>query len=33
LGALWQHAKYSCGVWQSFAHNSENLQKAPKIEK
>jgi hypothetical protein len=33
FGRAWQHAKYSYGVWQSFAHNSENFQKTAKIEK
>jgi hypothetical protein len=33
LGGFWQHAKYSYGVCQSFAYNSENFQKPRKIEK
>jgi hypothetical protein len=33
FGRIWQHAKYSYGVWQSFALNSENFQKIHKIEK
>ena len=33
FGMFWQHAKYSYGAWESFAQNSENFQKSPKIEK
>jgi hypothetical protein len=33
FGRAWQHAKYSYGAWQSFAHNSENFQQSSKIEK
>ena len=33
FGRIWQHAKYSYGVCQSFVYNSENFQKTPKIEK
>jgi hypothetical protein len=33
FGGIWQHRKYSYGVWQSFAYNSENFEKWPKIEK
>ena len=33
FGRIWQHAKYSYRVWQSFAYNSENFQKPFKIEK
>jgi hypothetical protein len=25
FGRVWPHAKYSYGVWQSFAHNSKNF--------
>ena len=33
FGRVWQHVKHSYGVWQPFALNSENFEKAPKIEK
>jgi hypothetical protein len=33
FGRVWQHAKYSYGVSQSFAHNSENFLESPKMEK
>jgi hypothetical protein len=33
FGRIWQRAKYSYGVWQSFAYNSESFQKSSKIEK
>ena len=33
LERIWQHAKYSYGVSQSLAYNSENLQKTFKMEK
>ena len=33
FGRIWQHGKYSCGVWSRFAYNSENFQNWPQIEK
>jgi hypothetical protein len=33
FGGIWQNGKYSYGVWQWFAYNSEILEKRPKIEK
>jgi hypothetical protein len=33
FGGIWQHGKYSYGVWQWFAYNSDNFEKWPKIEK
>ena len=32
LGMVWYGAKYSHGVWERFAHHSENFKKSRKIQ-
>jgi hypothetical protein len=37
FGRVWQHAEYSYGVWESFAHQASTIQRThfcgPHIEK